>query len=231
MKYSNNIHGITIETDVLGDNQFTPILVERLKSSEWEKEETEYIHLIDENAKVLELGGCLGLVSCLVNKRLKNPEKHIVLEANPELIKYLQHNRDINECSFSVENKVLHHTQDTLKFNVDKRSILGSSLTSLPSGRVKTQYDIKGYTWEDFEAQLGDKIDTFICDIEGGEYSLIQKVLTYKILKQLKFISIEFHGNPGNILSNFIHSLKPLNFEIITFKAAQGQTQLIAHKY
>ena len=33
-------------------------------------------------ATVLELGGCIGVVSCTVNRMLDRPDKHVVVEAN-----------------------------------------------------------------------------------------------------------------------------------------------------
>jgi len=228
MKYTHTIQDIKIETDILGDEKFTKILVDRLNKEEWEIEEAKFIHLIDKNSKVLELGGCLGFISCLVNKQLSNPTQHIVLEANPELIPYLTHNRDINNCSFIIENKVLHQKNDTLNFNVDKRSILGSNLKGLPEGRTKIVYKIPSVTLSNLETQLQNKFDVLICDIEGGEYELINNVFTNEFLNQLKFISIEFHSNLDN---KFVNNLKDLEFKVTTFKAAQGQTQLVAYKH
>jgi len=58
-------------------------------------------------AAVLELGGCLGVLSCTINKRLGDPTKHVVLEANPALIPYLRGNREINRAAFIVTNSVV----------------------------------------------------------------------------------------------------------------------------
>ena len=51
---------------------------------------------------IIELGGSLGVVACRVNRRLKYPAQHWVIEANPDLIPVLQKNRLLNQCSFSV---------------------------------------------------------------------------------------------------------------------------------
>src|SRR5579885_2870151 len=41
---------------------------------------------------IIELGGSLGVLSCLTNRRLRNPRKHWVIEANPTLIPLLEKN-------------------------------------------------------------------------------------------------------------------------------------------
>jgi predicted O-methyltransferase YrrM len=43
--------------------------------------------------RVLELGGCLGVVSCSINTLLRDPSRHVVVEANPKLLAYLYENR------------------------------------------------------------------------------------------------------------------------------------------
>ena len=75
----------------LSDNQMGG----RMKLGKYEVEEIKLLELIPDinRLSVLELGGCLGVVSVILNKKLDNPEKHIVIEANPKLIKYLEHNK------------------------------------------------------------------------------------------------------------------------------------------
>src|SRR5262245_29008871 len=49
---------------------------------------------------VVEFGASIGVVSCLVNKHLRNPAAHVCVEANPAVIPVLQRNRDRNGCRF-----------------------------------------------------------------------------------------------------------------------------------
>ncbi len=53
---------------------------------------------------ILELGACIGVVSCVTNKMLDNPENHVVVEANPETSKVLALNKEKNESQFEIEN-------------------------------------------------------------------------------------------------------------------------------
>jgi hypothetical protein len=52
---------------------------------------------------VIELGGCIGILSCLVNSRLRSPRNHLAVEANPELIPILSRHRAINGAGFWIE--------------------------------------------------------------------------------------------------------------------------------
>jgi hypothetical protein len=57
---------------------------------------------VAEDATVLELGGCLGVVSCLVNRILADPRRHVVFEAHPQVAPILEANRARNGCQFQV---------------------------------------------------------------------------------------------------------------------------------
>src|SRR5262245_42251973 len=44
---------------------------------------------------VIELGGSIGVVACLTNRMLADPARHLVVEANPLLIRTLEQNRTL----------------------------------------------------------------------------------------------------------------------------------------
>lgn len=61
---------------------------------------------LSKESNVLELGGFIGTLSCSINKKLKNPENHVVSEIHPFYRQYLRKNRDINECKFKICKRV-----------------------------------------------------------------------------------------------------------------------------
>ncbi len=69
-------------------------------------------HFLDPRLPVIELGGALGVIACLTNKRLNYPEKHVVVEANPGIIPLLKENRDRNNCQFTILNKAVAYGTD-----------------------------------------------------------------------------------------------------------------------
>ena len=62
---------------------------------------------VDADLPLVELGGALGVVSCVANKLLTRPDQHVVVAANPALIPILLDNRDRNGCRFTVVNRAI----------------------------------------------------------------------------------------------------------------------------
>src|SRR5262249_50614366 len=58
-------------------------------------------------ATVLELGGCIGVVACVINHILQQPRRHVVVEGNPSIIPVLKRNRDLNGCAFQIVHGVV----------------------------------------------------------------------------------------------------------------------------
>lgn len=71
----------------------------------YEAEERELIrNFLRPSDSVLELGACLGIVSCVTNKLLADKSRHVVVEGNPFCIPTLHRNREINHAGYLVEN-------------------------------------------------------------------------------------------------------------------------------
>src|SRR5712671_5551015 len=71
----------------------------------YEKEERELItRWVRPADRVLELGACLGIVSCVTNKLLADKSRHVVVEANPFCIPTLRHNKELNQSGFRIEH-------------------------------------------------------------------------------------------------------------------------------
>ena len=68
---------------------------------------------------VIELGGGIGIVSCIINRKLAHPRNHIVLEANPDLIPTLETNRDINQCEFQIQTAALAYGRAEITLAID----------------------------------------------------------------------------------------------------------------
>lgn len=139
------------------------------------------------NERVLELGACIGIISCIVNKRLNDPSKHVVVEANPKVIPYLNNNKQMNGCKFSIENCVISSNKEEI-FSFGDSIVSGSLLQK--AGQV-TSTAVKGVRIEDLEKNHHFEFDTLIIDIEGGEYNLLLE--NKNKLKQFRMIIIENH--------------------------------------
>lgn len=153
----------------------------------YEREERESLpQFLLSNAQVLEIGACIGVVSCITNKLLSNPKAHVVIEANPYLIPVLEKNRTKNNSQFSIENAMISDQNKNLFF-LHNLIIGGSGYRE-----TDTPIEVIGISVEEIERKYQITFDTLIMDIEGGEVDFIKKNSSF--LKRLKTIFIEIHG-------------------------------------
>ncbi|MDX2135743.1 MAG: FkbM family methyltransferase [Saprospiraceae bacterium] len=143
------------------------------------------------DATVLELGGCLGVVSCITNRLLKHPERHVVVEANPELIPYIERNRAHTGSRFSVENCIVSSQAEHV-FYVS--SAIGGSSLRRKSGKAIT---VPGKTVAALEKKYGLAFDTLILDIEGAELDFLRENSAW--LRQVHTVIMEVHPHAENL--------------------------------
>jgi hypothetical protein len=100
----------------LSNPYISTFLKSRFLFKTYEKE-TRYLvkKYLKPNLPVVEFGGCIGVVSCLANNMLIDPELHVVVEAQPHLIDTLTKHREINKCKFKIIHAALAY--DTKKVN------------------------------------------------------------------------------------------------------------------
>ncbi len=151
----------------------TPLISTEYKSlfirGSYEKEEREAVRrFLDHSLPVVELGGAIGVVACVTNKRLADPKAHVVVEANPDVIPILKMHRDLNGCSFTIINKALSYGSKQVVFY--KQEKLASSglhrATDMP-------ISVPTVTLEEIFTEHKFKRANLICDIEGGEVDLV----------------------------------------------------------
>jgi FkbM family methyltransferase len=154
----------------LRDIPNTRMKVELLTGRYEQLERTAARQYIRPEWPVVELGACIGGVSCVTNKLLKDPRAHVVLEANPRVIPLLESNRRDNRCSFKIVNGALAYDTDTITFspwfdfwgNSIDHKLAASDPVTVPAvrlGQILEKEDFSSYA--------------LICDIEGQEYELV----------------------------------------------------------
>ncbi|WP_159578823.1 FkbM family methyltransferase [Marinoscillum sp. 108] len=149
---------------------------------------------LDPGDSIIELGACIGVVSCISNKMLDHPENHVVVEANPDLITEIEKNRANNHCHFSLENALISN-QAFETFYTYNIAISGSLQKKVhnPKLVLSREVQVKGVGFESLQAKYGLKFNVLLMDIEGAEYTLIEENLEF--LKGLRLLIIEFHPN------------------------------------
>ena len=137
---------------------------------------------------VVELGGCMGVVSCITNRRLADPKAHVVVEANPRVIPLLARNRARNHCRFEVLNRAIAYGADTISYapSIDFAS------NSLNEDRGDTRVNVRAISLAEILKTHDFDRYTLICDIEGHETELVEREAN--VLRRAETIILETHA-------------------------------------
>jgi len=154
----------------------------------YEKAERHLIRKhLSPDARVVELGGCIGVVSCVINRLLRDGARHVVVEPNPSLIPTLTANRDRNGCAFAIE-QCLVGDGDSGVFSVGK--LMSGNRVGMRRGRRIT---VPMRSFYDIERRAGFEADTIVMDIEGGELDFMR--LYADALRRTNLVIIEVHDS------------------------------------
>ncbi len=143
---------------------------------------------LPKNATVLELGACLGVVSCITNRLLEHPERQVVVEANPNVIPIIEENKARNQCKFNIEHCIVS-SQPVNTFFIGKNILTSSNLR-----KSAEQITVTGKTVAQLEQQYGLTFDVLIMDIEGGELGFLREKRGK--LEQFNVVFMEIHPHP-----------------------------------
>lgn len=134
---------------------------------------------------VLELGACMGIVSCITNKLLRDPARHLAVEANPFCLPALHRNRDLNECAFLVENCAASN-QKEVTFFLHPKFIVGGT------AKLKSTLPVRvpGRSLPELFERYGS-FSVLIMDIEGSELEILESSVA--TLQKFRLVIIELH--------------------------------------
>ena len=198
---------------ILDENLLPENVVDLLLENNYEAPEREALKaFLDPELPVIELGACLGVVSCLTNRRLQHPEKHIVVEANLDLVPMIEENRALNGCRFKIVNAAVSYGAETITFNVND-NILASSLT----GDEQQAVVVSTVTLQRLLDEPGFEKATLICDIEGAELQLVEHELEV-IRERVAMIIMELHDRivGDEPTERMLKTLERVGFRIVS---------------
>jgi FkbM family methyltransferase len=136
--------------------------------------ESSSVRLVDEylpaDAPVVELGGCIGVTGCLVNRKLRNPAQHVVVEAHHGLVPALRKNRDLNGCRFEIVEGAIAYGRDAVSFWYHPTVFVGGSTIPLEGGR---EVRVPAVTLGALVRDRGFDRISLISDIQGAEVELV----------------------------------------------------------
>jgi len=166
-------------------------MVSRMKKGKYEKEEIGLLNKMKFTSDdvVLELGGCLGVVSVITNKRLHKLSggipKHKVVEANPELLSILKENKSKNKATFDIVHGLVSLDSDGSFYAYDK-AVAGSAHRLDNKEKNKREYKVPV-----LHPSIFADTTVLIMDIEGGELQALQEILP--LCPKIRLIMVEIH--------------------------------------
>lgn len=118
---------------------------------------------------VIELGTGVGVVSCLVNRRLTHRSEHLCVDGNANALRLADENGRRNGCRFRTMHTAIAYDVDTVTFSADEDHVAGG----VSRGHVMTT--VPAVTLRGLLQQTGFGRCTLICDIEGMERDLVAR--------------------------------------------------------
>jgi FkbM family methyltransferase len=137
---------------------------------------------------LVEFGGGMGAVSCLANRKLSDPTRHVVVEANPAMVPLLSTNRDLNGCRFTILNCALGYDRDTIPLDLDPDFVGSSAVGSVGNSTITVKTTTVARIMSDHAFQECG----IVCDIEGAEADLIEREFP-ELGERVRYIMAEFH--------------------------------------
>ncbi len=137
---------------------------------DYESDERELIRRwIRPEDKVIELGACLGIVSCVTNKILADKSRHVVVEANPFCIAPLYRNRKLNDAEFLIEHCAVGSGPE-VTFYLHPVYIVGGTSQRPTNSPVR----LPSKSLRQLEQERGP-FSALIIDIEGSELEVFEQ--------------------------------------------------------
>ncbi|MEI6197336.1 MAG: FkbM family methyltransferase [Verrucomicrobiota bacterium] len=156
-------------------------------ADDYEAEERALIrHFLRPADTVLELGACLGIVSCVTNKILADKTRHVVVEGNPFCIPAIHRNRELNQAGFLVENAAVSNERE-VTFYLHPVYVVGGTTQRKSARPVR----VPARSLADLENRHGP-FTTLIMDIEGAELEIFS--VSAEILKNYRLVIVELHA-------------------------------------
>lgn len=164
---------------------------------------------------VVELGACIGVVSCVTNKLLNNPKAHVVVEINPLAIPHLEANRKRNACSFKIVSRALAYDAREVSF----RPHLDLWANFVGQGGNRPMVTVPATRLSEIVREEGLERFALICDIEGQEFALVQHEPETVGKAQIIIMELHPHMVGAENVQRMLNELERLGFRQIERQA------------
>jgi FkbM family methyltransferase len=147
-------------------------------------EQLQVSRYVTEDCVVLELGARYGMVSCAINRKLKNPRNQVSVEPDQTVWDCLEANRNRNDCSFNIFKGFVSKVPLRLDPGLDKCN-RGYAATSVND----SSSTVHRMTLDDVQNQYGLRFDTLVADCEGYLESFFDE--NPELYSQLRLVILE----------------------------------------
>ena len=141
-------------------------------------------------SNVVELGGCMGVISAVIRNQIGPDARHIVVEARHDLAKLVTVNATRNAHPDKVqvvEAAIDYSGAETVSFSVGRNAHVGRVSAQGGKGSIT----VPATTLSAVSAPLDGEKFALVCDIEGAETDLIAK--ENSIFEPVDLAIIELH--------------------------------------
>lgn len=125
--------------------------------------------VVDPDRPVVELGGGIGVVSCVVNRELRSPGDHVVLEMDPDLVPILEDNRDRNDARYAVRGGAIWYGKRSPRLDPERGAVSHQAPAS-SGGGVEVEARTLADLVEGFDGEVN-----LVSDVEGQEMALVRE--------------------------------------------------------
>lgn len=150
---------------------------------------------------VIELGGGIGFLSCLLNEHLAPGRTHVVVEPNPHLTDLLESNLELNGCRCEVV-EAAYAGDDEPRFLPEARGFEAAGTEA----RGRASHRVPGISLRSLIERFGIGDFALAMDVEGAELQLFDQ--EFDVLEDCYWLLLELH--PGEVRSTDLTALDRL---------------------
>lgn len=146
-----------------------------LATNTYEEAERDLIgQYLQSDIPVIELGGCLGLVSYVISEKLELEVEHLIVEANPALLDYCRWNAETERRrpKTTVLHRAIAYDGATVRFHASANAHNSRLSDAAKDGNI----DVAAITLGQLVEMVGEpKAYTLVCDVEGAEFDIFER--------------------------------------------------------
>jgi FkbM family methyltransferase len=180
-------HGIPVRVPKTADPSIRYLLA---RGRPYEQPESELVReLIPKGTNVIELGGCLGIVSATIRQQIGAKARHIIVEARTELIPVCEANasREAEAGTTMVIQAAIDYSgspfvEFALGHNIHVGHVAGPNQIGVR---------VPATTLSKVSEQIPSQSFALVCDIEGAELALVQHET--QTLQRVSVLILETH--------------------------------------